>query len=94
MFAGWYATSSSPMDLGIDQWSIGTIGDYNNFLSGSKLTTTCYDRVCVAWGQNQTINNTTDVHMGNSTYSNATARAALALQITNNGYSLIDGGPA
>lgn len=94
MCRGW--TSIPQCDTKIDQWDISGIGEYTSFMLSSSLSTAAYDRVCVSWGQNQTMANTTDVHMGNSKYSNATAHAAFEAQVTRSPGNkvLIDGGAA
>ena len=84
--------AAKPMDIAIDEWTnIEKIENFTNFLLLSELTTTCYDRVLAAWSQ-QTLINTTDVHMGYSKFTNTTDHTTLENKIITNGYSLLDGG--
>jgi hypothetical protein len=88
MFRNW---GLPEIDIGIDQWNVSNIEDFNLFLHNTTLTTACYDRVLVAWSA-QTLANTTDIHFGNSKYSDVQAHADMVAAA--NEYEIIDGGQA
>jgi hypothetical protein len=80
------------IDISIDDWTVTKVANFTSFLSGTTLSTLCYDRVTAAWGA-QALVNTTDIHMGSSKYSDTVEHQNFVdAAFATNGSSVIDGG--
>lgn len=78
--------------IGLDTWNIGKVNSFYNFLKNSKITTTEYDKLLIAWDSQDAVNSLA-VNFGTSQYTlggaAATARAGL---IANDLWTITDGG--
>jgi len=88
MMRNW--TSMGAIDIPIDTWNIGLVTDMTNMLSGTTLTTACYDRTLIAWEAQGTSNVT--AHFGNSKYTAGGAAETARTALTGRGWVITDGG--
>jgi surface protein len=78
--------------VGLDTWNVTNVSQMNDFMHGTTITTTEYDKLLIAWDLLDVTNNMA-VKFGSSKYTlggaAATARAGL---ITNDAWTITDGG--
>ena len=81
-------------DVRCDLFDISAATNLVHFLQGSTLTTARYDAVLIAW-DSQTVTSGLTTHFGNSQFtSGGAAEAARTSLISNDGWTISDGGAA
>ena len=78
--------------VGLHTWNIEKVNVFTGFLYGTKITTTEYDKLLVAWDNLDPIDNLS-VNFGSSKYtSGSAAETARASLISNDLWTITDGG--
>ena len=78
--------------VGLDTWDISTVSIMNDFLRGSTITTTEYDKLLVAWDNLDPVDGLS-VNFGTSKYtSGSAAETSRSNLISNDLWTITDGG--
>jgi hypothetical protein len=86
-----YATA---FEQNLGGWNIGVCTEFANFLGGVTLTTANYDALLIGWA-GQSVQASQSPHFGGSTYTGGgTAAAARASLISDDSWTITDGGIA
>ena len=97
MSAMFYKSSSLTDIIGVEDFNIeglDAVGDLNNFMINVTLPTARYDALLINWDAQEPLDAMTP-NFGNSTYTGGgTAAAARANLISNDGWTITDGGIA
>ena len=77
---------------GLNTWNITRVTSFTNFLIGTALDTTTYSNMLIAWDILDPVNSLT--FNGGSSKYNAAGQVARASLVTNDLWSITDGGLA
>ena len=80
--------------LDISGWQVTQVTAFNNFLSGSELSTALYDKTLIAWAAQGTMSFSGTMNFGDSKYTSGGAAETARTDLIEEFGAISDGGPA
>lgn len=93
MFSNVPAVTPPVFDQDLSSWDISSVSNLSGFMDGQTLSTSNYDPVLIAWDA-LTVQSSVTASFGNSQYSAGAPATARNSLITNDSWTITDGGQA